>query len=421
MEQTNKSSIKVEYVDDDIKLSKDNLQTVSLEIESSSEKSKYTSNNVEDYKEINNIRDYQEKELNKDINQPFQTSLKNISQVPKKYKPTKFYNYDHKPLTKLVLPYLEIKNQIETLLKQLVKLHLKSSNIHINLMSLKPEDYVTKPYNLLKEKILYERKSISKMSILDWDNFKKAWTNLNNKGILSKFIIAHQNTIVDRTSMFLPWYRWFIALMEDALHAEGSCLPYWDVTENTSIHHQLTYFLLDVNIQDSIQNNSKDNEDKESLLSFKVKRNFQSKNLPNFDDVKNALENVTFDKLKVKDNTSYLFNLSCCSCREKFGNGLSIDLEKLNDRIHLAIGGNMANIIISPSDPLFYMVHAYIDCLWHIWNKKGNYDSLGDCLLPGFENTTVKNLSNIEKIATLGGSGYNYELNNNLLYLLNLQ
>jgi hypothetical protein len=396
-----------------------NLQTVSLEIEippnninyDEEEKVIHHSNsaylnsvneNVEEIEMFNNFNEH-----TGDINDPFETSYKRMSQIPKKYNPDKFYNYDKKPVKKLVLPYLEIKNQIKSLLNQLIKLHInKNLNMNINLQSVNKLKVNKDLIDALssKPKVLYIRKSVSKMSNEDWNNFKKAWNTLNKNGILSKFVITHQNTIVDRTSMFLPWYRWFIALMEDALQSEGSCLPYWDMTENNILPFSLLYFTPDVDIKENIE---------------KVTRNFKPKFLPTFEDVKDTLQNVTFEESKIKDNTNYFNSWFKCYKQKESSNGLSIDLQSLNDKIHIAIGGNMSNIITSPCDPLFYMVQAYIDSLWYIWNKKGNYDTIRDCLLPGFENTTVKNLSNVEKITTLGGCGYTYELNNNLKYMLN--
>ncbi|KAJ1502838.1 hypothetical protein HMI54_013230 [Coelomomyces lativittatus] len=40
-----------------------------------------------------------------------------------------------------------------------------------------------------------------------------------------------------------------------------------------------------------------------------------------------------------------------------------------HNQMHAFIGGNMGNPTISPSDPIFWLHHAYIDLLWAIWQS----------------------------------------------------
>lgn len=42
-------------------------------------------------------------------------------------------------------------------------------------------------------------------------------------------------------------------------------------------------------------------------------------------------------------------------------------LEGLHNTVHNWVGGTMADITVSPSDPLFWMHHAEIDRIWSVW------------------------------------------------------
>ncbi|CEL60110.1 Tyrosinase OS=Streptomyces antibioticus GN=melC2 PE=3 SV=2 [Rhizoctonia solani AG-1 IB] len=36
---------------------------------------------------------------------------------------------------------------------------------------------------------------------------------------------------------------------------------------------------------------------------------------------------------------------------------------------HLMMGGDMGNLLWSPNDPLFYLHHAHLDCIWEKWQE----------------------------------------------------
>jgi tyrosinase len=46
-----------------------------------------------------------------------------------------------------------------------------------------------------------------------------------------------------------------------------------------------------------------------------------------------------------------------------------------HDGVHIAIGGEMADIDLAARDPLFFLHHANIDRLWTEWNRRGNANS----------------------------------------------
>lgn len=45
-------------------------------------------------------------------------------------------------------------------------------------------------------------------------------------------------------------------------------------------------------------------------------------------------------------------------------------LEMQHNGVHVYVGGNMLEIALAPSDPIFYMHHAFIDCVWEQYRQR---------------------------------------------------
>jgi len=78
---------------------------------------------------------------------------------------------------------------------------------------------------------------------------------------------------------------------------------------------------------------------------------------------------------------------------------------------HGWVGGDMANPIISPNDPIFWMHHAQIDRIWSEWQKRnpGEKPYLGadERKLDPWDNEFT--IDSIDDIANLGTNSYEYE------------
>jgi tyrosinase len=46
-----------------------------------------------------------------------------------------------------------------------------------------------------------------------------------------------------------------------------------------------------------------------------------------------------------------------------------------HDGVHIALGGDMTNVLLAARDPLFFLHHANVDRLWAEWNRRGNANS----------------------------------------------
>ena len=43
---------------------------------------------------------------------------------------------------------------------------------------------------------------------------------------------------------------------------------------------------------------------------------------------------------------------------------LNAGFENMHGSVHVFVGGHMGNLVCSPSDPIFWMHHAFVDCIW---------------------------------------------------------
>jgi Common central domain of tyrosinase len=53
-------------------------------------------------------------------------------------------------------------------------------------------------------------------------------------------------------------------------------------------------------------------------------------------------------------------------------------VEGIHNIPHVAVAGDMNSLLISPNDPMFYSHHAFIDKIWHDWQRSaGNLRKFG--------------------------------------------
>lgn len=58
-------------------------------------------------------------------------------------------------------------------------------------------------------------------------------------------------------------------------------------------------------------------------------------------------------------------------------------LESLHNGVHRWVGGDMNNLDIAPFDPIFYMHHAFIDCIWEIYRDREKQKGGNPEIYPG--------------------------------------
>lgn len=153
---------------------------------------------------------------------------------------------------------------------------------------------------------------------------------------LAWFVKSHdENSSVHGTPYFLPWHRRFVRQFEKKIQEidPGISLPYWDSSRPDA--RDLGQGKLGIFVGDHTR------------YSWRIRRDVgKDARLPTLTDVVEALTDKTdFSEFRRLEHTSN------------------------HGGVHRWIGGDMADPAESPTDPLFFLLHANIDRLWAIWQR----------------------------------------------------
>jgi len=189
------------------------------------------------------------------------------------------------------------------------------------------------------------RKNQGSLSQLEWDALVAAIDAMHGVKAKSPAYRAFVNLHVEAMSMthmaawgvhymagpisngrnFLAWHRRFLRQFELRLQREQSrvTIPYWDWVNDRALPAPLSTPV--------------------RLNSWSVKRSWNPTPLPTATDITAVIAIADFATFQLA-------------------------LERLHDRVHVAVGGNM-DTSASPSDPVFFLHHANIDRLWYQWQQ----------------------------------------------------
>jgi tyrosinase len=240
-------------------------------------------------------------------------------------------------------------------------------------------------------KFLYIRKSAAAMTPDDWTRFRSVWKQLNLDGRIGEYTRTHRTFLSQHNSLrFLPWHREFLARLENDMHLIDPCvtLPYWDTVASPSFPAGIAAGI-ETDWPPAIRymtNGTLDTTDA-------VTRNIGG----------NALPAATLLTTLMNDATFTLFTGK---------------LEQFHNSIHMFVGGDMASIMSASQDPIFWMVHAYIDKIWSTWQVTHEteptaalittIDPLDFHFGPGGDTRTYDNVKKVTLVTTNRGVGYQY-------------
>ena len=187
---------------------------------------------------------------------------------------------------------------------------------------------------------LITRKDQAAMSPDEQQRFLSAIDTLNANGFFGKYVAIHGNMMHRMHSMdgpigtqrFLPWHRVYLVDLEREMRSIDSriFIPYWNWLKVRKIPAWLQGVLPSVDVHGHVIHVTRH----PGVLSP----------LPTKSAVNQALAHA--------DYTSF-----------------TSALEQVHNDVHNYVGGTMADISVSPADPLFWMHHANIDRLWDAWQQ----------------------------------------------------
>ncbi|KAF8602083.1 Di-copper centre-containing protein [Ceratobasidium sp. AG-I] len=202
------------------------------------------------------------------------------------------------------------------------------------------------------------------------------------------FVYAHMDSNVKDhfTALFLPWHRWYLHTFEAALKDKcgfKGTIPFWDWSRDVSgipkspvFSSSLTHGLGTLDTPESshaVTNGAFGTTIRAYPTPHVVQRNFT---LYPF-----RKSPFPFKPLNVDLPATEAFTPKAIANIVKGSKGNYTDFAYMIDGVraqgphnaaHLMLGGDMANPLWSPNDPLFWIHHAHIDCIWARWQAKNS-------------------------------------------------
>ncbi len=181
------------------------------------------------------------------------------------------------------------------------------------------------------------RKNQKSLTGAEWLRFKCAINALKDSGMepptYQEFVDIHVQAMTTPAghmwgahggSNFLPWHREYLMEFENRLRLVNPLvtIPYWDWA-NDSLPAELS--------------------DPQDLTNWGITRNNPVGSMPSQTQVNNVMAETTWD-------------------------GFRTNLEGIHGSVHISVGGQMGGAS-SPSDPIFWLHHAFIDKIWADWQK----------------------------------------------------
>ncbi|KUL21465.1 tyrosinase family protein [Streptomyces regalis] len=237
--------------------------------------------------------------------------------------------------------------------------------------------------------MVYVRKNVSKLTRTERRRFVEALLELKRSGEYDEFVRLHIEHFVgdgDRglraahmTPSFLPWHRQFVLDLESALQRvdPSVTVPYWDWTRDRSptsvpwsddllggtgrpVDRQVmtgpfAYRTGNWTIRESITN--------VEFLTRNLGRPRDPIDLPTRDDLNWALKDPVYDVAPWDSTVTKGFR----NKMEGWGSGRVV--WRNHNRVHRWVGGVMLGGA-SVNDPVFWLVHAFVDMQWQRWQRR---------------------------------------------------
>ncbi|GAA4800996.1 tyrosinase family protein [Streptomyces ziwulingensis] len=237
----------------------------------------------------------------------------------------------------------------------------------------------------------YTRKDVSTLTRDERRRLVKALLAVKRSGEYDEFVRVHIDHYVSdgedelraahMAPSFLPWHRRFLLDLERALRrVDGSVtVPYWDWTKNRSATGPpWTADLLGGTGRRSDQRVTtgpfahatgawtlKENVTDTEFLTRDLGRSRAPIQLPTAADLEWALKDPVYDTAPWDSTVGKGFRNKL----EGWGSGRGSVSWRNHNRVHRWVGGAMLGGA-SVNDPVFWLVHAFIDLQWSKWQRR---------------------------------------------------
>ncbi|MCQ8768820.1 tyrosinase family protein [Streptomyces telluris] len=231
------------------------------------------------------------------------------------------------------------------------------------------------------------RKNQAKLTKAERRDFVEALLELKRRGGYDKYVEIHDRFVMsdlddqERTGhvspSFLPWHRQFLLDFERDLQSVNPAvtLPYWDFTVNRSLSDP-------VFAPDFLGGNGRERDaqvmdgpfaysggrwpiyfkaDERPFLMREMGRSTSTPQLPTAATVEAALAAPYYDEAPWNSTSKAGFR----NLVEGWANGNTGP----HNTVHRWVGGHM-NTGMSPNDPVFWLLHCFIDKLWSDWQRR---------------------------------------------------
>ncbi len=180
--------------------------------------------------------------------------------------------------------------------------------------------------------------------------------------------------------MILPWHRELFRRFEEDIRAmpgfQGVTIPYWKWTEPFPSH-----------LDDSAQDNGFMGSTNGNPL---VGQGFFDKAVwPVRTTATNLLPRDMFFRINASAVGSISQALVAAALAQPTYELFRPDWEGLHDQMHIGVGGELFDAPVAAEDPVFWLAHAYFDCVWAAWERTHDPDyrpdtaRFGDAYEPG--------------------------------------
>ncbi|KAG8791499.1 hypothetical protein FRC12_009030 [Ceratobasidium sp. 428] len=200
------------------------------------------------------------------------------------------------------------------------------------------------------------------------------------------FVYAHMDSNVKDhfTGLFLPWHRWYLHWLEKALKDEcgfQGTLPFWDWSRDTKNgieaspvfnsskiyglgtlgSNATNYTVTDGAFGTVFRAYPTPHVVTRQYNAYPFKKQvfpfeFSKPDMPATDSfTPEALQKVV--KGSRGNYTDFAYNID------------GVRAQGMHNAAHLMMGGDLANPLVSPNDPMFYMHHANLDRIWALWQN----------------------------------------------------